>query len=73
MAIGIIDSDVIIFKNGNTIPTDASTLHIDCSIGGSTFPPVKEKIFTENEIYLQMIQFPPSATSAAMIASLELK
>ena len=68
-----IDSDAIIFKNGNKIPTDSSTLHIDCSIGGSTFPPVKEKVFTENQINLQMIQFPPSATSAAMIASIELK
>ena len=68
-----IQDNFIIFKSGDKIPTDENTLHIDCSTAGSNFPAVKEKIFDENKIYLQMVQIPPSCTSAAMIAAIELK
>ena len=67
------ENDAIIFKRGDVLPTDSTTLHIDCSTSGSKFKEVKEKIFTEKQIYLQILQMPPSATSAAMIAALELK
>ena len=68
-----IETDSIIFKVGESIPTDFESLHIDCSTSGSDFPPVKEKIFDGNLINLQMVQIPPSATSAAMIAALEIR
>ena len=68
-----IETSCIIFKCGESIPTDLESLHIDCSTSGSDFPPVKEKIFDGNQIYLQMVQIPPSATSAAMTAALEIR
>jgi len=70
--INYINENSIVFKNGEIVPTDENTLHIDCSTAGSKFPPVKEKIFDGNTINLQMVQIPPSCTSAAMIAALEL-
>ena len=68
-----IESDKIIFQQGETIPTDNETLHIDCSASGTKFAPVKEKIFDGNHIHLQMIQIPQPCTSAAMIGALEIK
>ena len=68
-----IENDAIVFKQGDTIPTDSDTLHIDCSAAGTNFPPVKEKIFDGNHINLLMVQLPQPCTSGAMIAAMELK
>jgi hypothetical protein len=68
-----IESDKIIFQQGDTIPTDNETLHIDCSAAGTKFGAVKEKIFDGNRIHLQMIQVSQLCASAAMIGALELK
>ena len=68
-----IERDTIIFKNGERIPTDGSTLHVDCSVNSTAFAPVKEKVFDGDRINLQMVQIPPACTSAAMIAAIELK
>ena len=68
-----IEQDKIIFKQGDTVPTDNETFHIDCSTAGTNFPLVKEKIYDGNHIYLQMVQMPQPCTSGAMIAALELK
>ena len=68
-----IEKEQIVFKQGGTIPTDADTLHVDCSASGTNFPPVKEKIFDGNKINLMMVQMPQPCTSAAMIAALENK
>lgn len=68
-----IEQDKIIFKQGETIPTDIHTLHIDCSTAGTNFPTVKEKIFDGNRINLLMVQIPQPCTSGAMIAALENK
>jgi hypothetical protein len=68
------ESDKIIFQQGDTIPTDNETLHIDCSAAPwSKSAPVKKKIFDGNRIHLQAIQLPQPCTSAAMIGALELK
>ena len=68
-----IEKDTIVFKNGETIPTDSNTLHVDCSAAGTNFIKVKDKIFDGNEINLMMVQMPQPCTSAAMIAALENK
>ena len=68
-----IENDAIIFEKGATLPTDANTLHIDCSAAGTNFPPVNEKIFNGEYINLLMVQAPRPCTSAAMIAAIELK
>ena len=68
-----LEDNYIIFKSGDKILTNEDTLHIDCSTAGSNFPPVKETIFEGNRINLQMVQIPPSCTSAAMIAAIELR
>ena len=68
-----IEKDKIVFVQGDTISTDADTLHIDCSAAGTNFPPVKEKIFDGNRINLMMVQMPQPCTSGAMIAALENK
>ena len=68
-----IEKDRIVFKNGNTMPTDANTLHIDCSALGTTFPKVKAKIFDGNCINLLMVQLPKPCMSGAIIAALENK
>ena len=67
-----IESDKIIFQNGETIPTDDKTLHIDCTAAGTNFPPCKEKIYDGNKINLQMLAPAQPCTSGAMIASLEV-
>ena len=67
-----IETDKIVFENGEEIPTDDSTLHIDCSAHGTRFKEVKEKIFDGRNMFLQIIQFPFTCTSAAMVASMEL-
>lgn len=68
-----IERDTIIFKSGERIPTDGSTLHVDCSVNSTAFVVVKEKVFDRDRINLQMVQIPPACTSAAMIAAIELK
>ena len=68
-----IENDAIIFEQGATLPTDANTLHIDCSAAGTNFPHVNEKIFSGEYINLLMVQAPQPCTSGAMIAAIELK
>jgi cation diffusion facilitator CzcD-associated flavoprotein CzcO len=68
-----ITNNTIIFKQGESIPTDVDTLHIDCSASGTNFPPVKEKLFEGKNISLQMVQVPQPCTTGAMIAALEIK
>ena len=67
-----IEDDKIVFQNGKTIPTDADTLHVDCTASGTNFPPLKDKVYDGNQINLQMIQPNQPCTSGAIIASLEL-
>ena len=68
-----IESNAIVFQQGDTIPTDADTLHIDCSTSGTNFPPAKPRIYDGNKINLQLVQLPQACTSGAMVAALELK
>ena len=67
-----IESDKILFQNGESITTDADTLHVDCTAAGTKFPPLKEKIYDGNQINLQMVLPAQPCTSAAKIAALEL-
>jgi len=67
-----IEQDSIKFKNGEKVPTDANTLHIDCSAAGSAYPPAK-KIWDGDTVCLQMVVFPQAAASGAIIAAMELK
>ena len=67
-----IEEDKIVFRNGKTIPTDADTLHVDCTASGTNFPPIKDIVYDGNQINLQMIQPNQPCTSGAIIASLEL-
>ena len=68
-----IDSDTITFQQGDTIPTDADTLHIDCSTAGTKTIQLKSKIYDGRHIHLMGVQVPQPCTSAAMIAAIELK
>ena len=68
-----IEKSSIIFKQGDTIPTDSDTLHVDCTAAGLTFTPPNKKIFEGNRIHLYMCQVPQACTSGAMIAAVELK
>ena len=67
-----IESDVIIFQNGETIPTDADSIHIDCSAAGTKFPPMKDKVYDGKHINLQVLIPAQPCTSASMIAALDL-
>ena len=67
-----IENDKIVFQNGEMIPTDADTLHVDCTAAGTNFPPLKDKVYDGNKINLQMLQPAQPCTSGAMIAALEL-
>ena len=67
-----IESDQIFFQNGDRIPTNTDTLHVDCTAAGTKFPPLKEKIYDGNQINLQMVLPNQPCTSGAKIASLEL-
>ena len=61
----------IVFTDGEEIPTNTETLHIDCSASGTTNPAVKT-IFSGSTINLQMVQVPQPTFSGAIIAAMEI-
>ena len=62
----------IVFLNGEELETDADTLHVDCSAGGTSFTTPLQPIFQPGRIVLQMVQLPAPTASAGIIAALEL-
>ena len=65
-----IEESEILFTTGEKIPTTKTTLHIDCSAAGTSFPPVK-KIFSGSTINLQMVQAAQPTFSGSIIAAIE--
>jgi len=66
-----IDESEILFTSGDKIPTSPSTLHIDCSAAGTSFPP-ERRIFSGSTINLQMVQAPQPTLSGSVIAAIEI-
>ena len=65
----------MVFQSGNEIPTDPTTLYVDCSANGTDFFPAgrERPVWEGKRINLQPVVLPPIPTSGAVIAALELK